>query len=89
MPADAVFQRQFFIELITPHLGQVITPGVKKHCGNQAFRTFYGERLARPDLFVQFQQAFFVIGRYVFAKACQNLRFFAKQIYDFLVAPDA
>ena len=49
---DTVLKHQLFIEFVTSYLGEVITPCVKKHAGDQAFRAVHRKRLARTDLLI-------------------------------------
>ena len=62
MTGDAVLEMQFLIEFIAPHLGKVISSGVKKHGHNQALRTVHRERFAGANLPVELEQSRFIAG---------------------------
>ena len=87
--ADSVSQSQFLVEFVTAYFCQVITFGIEEHAAQQGFRTFHCGRFAGTQLFIDFDQTFFIRFGNVFFQSRQNLRFFTEQVNDFRVGANA
>ena len=87
--SDSVSKCQFLVEFISADLSQIVSTGVKEHCINKTFGTFYTQGLAGTNLFVQLKQTLLIILSSVLRKACFNLGFFSKKLTNLVICTDS
>ncbi len=84
-PANTVAQSQFFVELIASYPCKVVPLGVKEHAVQQGSGAFYCGRFAGTQLFVNFNQAFFIGFCDILVDGCHDFGLFPEKLLDLRV----
>ena len=85
MALEAVFPGEFLIQLVTSDLRQIITAGIIKEVAEQGRAAFFCRRFAGTELFINSDECFFCILRFILLERLFDMDIIIEKLHDFFI----